>query len=106
MMARTQITLETEMQRRARQRASDLGVSVAEYFRRLVARDLARPETTAQVDRIFDLGSSGGSDIASQKDSVIAEAFHSRRMSLLSILLSGMQPDSSDRSNARSKAIR
>jgi len=79
MMAKTQITLESEMQRRARQRASDLGVSLAEYFRRLVARDLARPETAAPVDRIFDLGRSGGSDVASQKDSMMAEAFHSRR---------------------------
>src|SRR5882762_8277713 len=82
MMAKTQITLETEMQRRARQRANDLGVSLAEYFRRLVARDLARPETAAHVDRVFDLGSSGGSDIASQKDSMIAEAFHSTRRKL------------------------
>src|SRR5437667_7185991 len=82
MMAKTQITLETEMQRRARQRANDLGVSLAEYFRRLVARDLARPETAARVDRIFDLGSSGGSDIASQKVSMIAEAFHSTRRKL------------------------
>ena len=79
MMAKTQITLETEMQRRARQRANDLGVSLAEYFRRLVARDLARPEAVTHVDRIFDLGSSGGSDIASQKSSMIAEAFHSTR---------------------------
>jgi len=82
MMAKTQITLGTEMQRRARQRANDLGVSLAEYFRRLVARDLARPETATDVDRIFDLGSSGGSDIPSQKDSVIAEAFHSTRRKL------------------------
>jgi hypothetical protein len=79
MMAKTQITLETEMQRRARQRANDLGVSLAEYFRRLVARDLSRPETAAQVDRIFDLGSSSGSDIATQKDSMISEAFQFRR---------------------------
>lgn len=78
-MARTQITLEAEMQRRARQRANDLGVSLAEYFRRLVARDLARPETAADVGRIFDLGTSGGSDIASQKDAMIAAAFHSTR---------------------------
>jgi hypothetical protein len=82
MMAKTQITLESEMQRRARQRANDLGVSLAEYFRRLVARDLARPETAAQVERIFDLGSSGDSDIASQKDSMIAKAFHFRRRKL------------------------
>jgi hypothetical protein len=49
MMAKTQITLETEMQRRARQRANDLGVSLAEYFRRLLARDLARPEAAAAL---------------------------------------------------------
>jgi hypothetical protein len=79
MMSRTQITLENEVQRRARQRASELGVSLAEYVRRLVARDLARPETAIAVDRVFDLGSSGGADIAREKDSMIAEAFHSRR---------------------------
>jgi hypothetical protein len=79
MMAKTQIALETEMQRRARQRANDLGVSLAEYFRRLLARDLARPETASAVDRIFDLGTSRSSDIASQKDSMIAEAFQSTR---------------------------
>jgi hypothetical protein len=79
MMAKTQIALETEMQRRARQRANDLGVSLAEYFRRLLARDLARPETASPVDRIFDLGTSRSSDIASQKDSMIAEAFQSTR---------------------------
>jgi hypothetical protein len=79
MMSRTQITLENEMQRRARQRASDLGVSLAEYFRRLVARDLARPETGTDMDRIFDLGSSGGSDIERDKDAMIAEAVDSSR---------------------------
>ena len=79
MMARTQVTLETEMQRRARQRASDLGVSLAEYFRRLVARDLARPEGPKDVDRIFDLGNSGGSDVARDKHSMIAEALDSSR---------------------------
>jgi len=79
MMSKTQITLDTEMQRRARQRANDLGVSLAEYFRRLLSRDLARPETAAHAERVFDLGSSGGSDIASRKDSMIADAFHSKR---------------------------
>jgi len=65
MMAKTQITLETELQCRARQRASELGVSLAEYFRLLAARGLARPETAGHVDRIFDFGSSGDSGIAS-----------------------------------------
>jgi hypothetical protein len=79
MMSRTQITLENEMQRRARRRASDLGVSLAEYFRRLVARDLARPEAGTDVQRIFDLGDSGGSDITRDKDAMIAEALDSSR---------------------------
>lgn len=74
MASRTQITLESEMQRRARRRASELGVSLAEYFRRLVARDLARPEAGGDVHRIFDLGDSGGSDIAREKHAMIAEA--------------------------------
>ena len=74
MMARTQVTLEAEMQRRARQRASELGVSLAEYFRRLVARDLTRPKAAIEVDRIFDLGKSVSSDIAKDKDSMIAES--------------------------------
>lgn len=79
MMSRTQITLDHEMQRRVRRRASDLGVSLAEYFRRLVARDLARPEAASDVHLIFDLGNSGGSDIARAKDEMIGEAVHSSR---------------------------
>ncbi|MGD0734096.1 MAG: hypothetical protein ABR976_03075 [Terracidiphilus sp.] len=79
MMVRTQITLETELQRQARQRASQIGVSLAEYVRRLVARDLARPEAKTDVSCIFDLGSSGGSNVARDKDSMIAEAFESMR---------------------------
>jgi hypothetical protein len=79
MMARTQITLESELRRRARRRASELGVSLAEYFRRLVARDLARPEASADVELVFDLGDSGGADIATQKDSMIADAFQRSR---------------------------
>lgn len=74
MMARTQITLEPEFHRRARQRASDLGVSFAEYVRRLVFRDLGAPKAAANVESIFDLFSSGGSNIARDKDAMIGEA--------------------------------
>jgi hypothetical protein len=79
MMSRTQITLDTQAHRKARQRASELGVSLAEYFRRLVDRDLAGPQPTADVTAIFDLGSSGGSDVARDKDAMIAEAFLASR---------------------------
>jgi hypothetical protein len=75
MMVRTQVALGNEIQQRARQRATDLGVSFSEYVRRLVARDIARPVVVANVACVFDLGSSGGSDIARNKDAMIAEAF-------------------------------
>lgn len=75
MMARTQITLEPEVQRRARQRAGDLGVSLAEYVRRLVARDLGNAPAQADPALVFDLGKSRRSDIAKDKDAMIAEAF-------------------------------
>jgi hypothetical protein len=75
MMARTQITLDPEIQRRAKKRAGDLGVSLAEYIRRLVARDLGASKTGADPTAIFDLFASGGSDIARHKDAMIADAF-------------------------------
>ena len=40
MNARKQITMDPEMQRRAHKKAADLGISFAEYVRRLVAVDL------------------------------------------------------------------
>ncbi|HEY1502461.1 MAG TPA: hypothetical protein VGF88_22990 [Acidobacteriaceae bacterium] len=79
MMSRTQITLETETQRRARKRAGELGVSLAEYVRRLVASDLAGPRASADPSAVFDLGRSGGSDIARDKDVMIGNAFASGR---------------------------
>ena len=54
MMSRTQITLEPEMQRRARDRAGQLGISFAEYVRRLLARDLGKPEQTVDPSAVFD----------------------------------------------------
>ena len=79
MMVRTQITLENDLQRRAQRRASEIGVSFTEYVRRVVARDLASSGNEANVSRIFDLGSSGGSDIAKNKQSMVAEALAATR---------------------------
>jgi hypothetical protein len=59
MRTRTQIALENERQRRSRQLT---GIP-------------ERPDAAAGVASIFDLGSSGGSNIARNKDSMIAEAF-------------------------------
>jgi len=79
MMSRTQITLEPEIQRRARRRAADMGISFAEYVRRLVVRDLGGAKSSASPAAMFDLGSSGGSDIARNKRAMVAEAFAARR---------------------------
>ncbi len=73
-MPRMQITLDPELQRRARQRATDLGCSLTEYVRRLVARDLGERKTKADVSMIFNLGNSGGSNIAKDKDEMIGQA--------------------------------
>lgn len=75
MNARTQITMDPELQRRARAKAAELGISFAEYVRRVVARDLGEPKPKADVSILFDLGSSKEpTDIARAKDKLIGEA--------------------------------
>ena len=76
---RTQITLPPEHHRQARARAADLGISLAEYVRRLVARDLGGAARPATADALFDLGASTGSDVAARKDGYVAEAVSARR---------------------------
>ncbi len=78
MMTRTQITLEPEMLRQARKRAAQLGISLAEYIRRLIGRDLGEPQWPTDPSAIFNLGNSGGSDIAHEKDAMVAEAASAR----------------------------
>jgi hypothetical protein len=79
MMSRTQIAVDPELQRRARKRAAELGVSLAEYVRSLIARDLDVRERQADPSAVFDLGDSGGSDVARNKDRMIAEAIAAER---------------------------
>lgn len=74
MMSRTQISLSEELLRRARKRSAELGVSLAEYIRRLVSRDLGQPAPAADVSAVFDLGRSSGSDVAREKDDMIGRA--------------------------------
>lgn len=83
MMSRTQITLSPENHRQARRRAAELGISLAEYIRRLVDRDLQEtPSARADISVIFGLGDSGGSDVATHKHEYVGEAvdaLHPRR---------------------------
>jgi hypothetical protein len=73
------ISLEAELHRRASRRASDLGLSLAEYVRRLVARDLAAAQIAVDVSCVYDLGSPGNADIARNKDDMLAAAFRASR---------------------------
>ena len=75
MNARTQITMDLETQRRAQAKAAELGISFAEYIRRLVTDDLGAPKRKADISIVFDLGASGEpTDIARDKDKMIGEA--------------------------------
>ncbi len=74
MNARTQITLNPELQRRAQAKAAELGISFAEYVRRLVAQDIGEPKRKVDISAVFDLAASGEpTDIARDKDKMIGE---------------------------------
>lgn len=75
MMTRTQLSFERDMLHDARDRAAQLGISLAEYVRRLVAADLEGEVPDVDPGTVFNLGSSGGSDIARDKDRMVRRAF-------------------------------
>lgn len=79
MMARTQVSLDPELLRQARARAGALGISLAEYLRRLVAADIGEHRPPVGLDEVFDLGTSGTSDVAAQKDTYLAAAARAER---------------------------
>jgi len=68
------VTLDPEQHRRARQRASELGVSLAEYLRGLVRSDLGGDPVPGDVSAILALGDSGGSDVGRHKEEYIGDA--------------------------------
>jgi len=74
MMARVQVALPPEDHRRASARAADLGISFAEYMRRLVARDLGEVRHTGDASALFDLGETLDSDVATQKRRYVGDA--------------------------------
>jgi hypothetical protein len=80
MTVKMQLHLDPEVPRRARERVAQLGISLDEYVRRLMAQDLERAERKDHPP-IFNLGNSSGADIAREKDSMIAEAVEATRRS-------------------------
>ena len=73
-MVRTQISLDPELLRQARHRAAARGISLAEYVRNLLARDLSGETARADPSLVFGLGSSAGSDVARDKAGMVGEA--------------------------------
>ncbi len=75
MTARMQITMDPDLRRRAHAKAAALGISFAEYVRRVVAEDLGGPKPKADISIFFDLIKDGPpTDIARHKDKYLAEA--------------------------------
>ena len=75
---RTQIALESEQHALAKRKAADLGISMAEYIRRLIDRDLKRAGPSGDISDIFGIGESDGSDIAVDRKKATAEAIAAR----------------------------
>ena len=82
MMVGTQILLHAVRHALARARAAALGISLAEYARRLSGREVAERPGGADRSLVFDLGTSGGTDIALQKARMIGEATGAERRRL------------------------
>jgi hypothetical protein len=75
MNARTQITMDPETQRLAQAKATELGISFAEYIRRLVTSDLGPRAQKLDVSSLFDLVEDGPpTDIAREKDKMLGQA--------------------------------
>lgn len=76
---RTQIALDSVQHARAKQKAANLGITMAEYIRRLVAQDLddVAPQTSPAA--IIGIGRSGGSDIAHEGKQAVGTAIASHR---------------------------
>ena len=72
---RSQITLDPDLQRRAQLKATELGISFAEYVRRALAQDLGERKQTTDISVIFNLVRDGrATHIARDKDKMIGEA--------------------------------
>lgn len=78
---RTQIALDPEQHARVKQKAASLGITMAEYIRRLVDDDLAGIDPQASPAAIVGIGRSGGSDIAREGKRAVAEAVADRTKS-------------------------
>lgn len=73
-----QVTLDPDDRRQARRRAAELGITLAEYIRRLVRRDLDDWTPEGDTSAIIAVERIAGSDPATHKDQYIGEAVAAR----------------------------
>jgi hypothetical protein len=72
---RIQVTMEPELQRRATAKADELGISFAEYVRRLVEQDLGESKRKTDISVLFDLvRTAAPTNIARDKQKMIGQA--------------------------------
>ena len=72
---RTQIALPPEQHAEVKLKAADLGISMAEYIRRLIDQDLNRPRPRGGVATITGIFSAEGSSIRAEgKNMAVVEA--------------------------------
>ena len=98
---RTQIDLDAEQHAFVKLKAAELGISIAEYLRRLVEQDLGQrgPRSDisdiSDISHISDIGDSGGSDISVDRKAATAEAMASRAASRRAVGAEGLEPPAS-----------
>jgi hypothetical protein len=99
MNARAQVTIDPDLQRRAQARAAELGISFAEYVRRLLAQDLGELRREVDISLVFDLVTDGPpTNVARDKDRMLAEAVC---MSISEVPNASGAPGSASRPNGR-----
>lgn len=75
MTKRMQVSVEPDMHRRAKRRAAELEISLAEFVRRSVDRALDEAaRSKPDISAIFGIGNSGGSNVGKHKHAYIGEA--------------------------------
>jgi Arc/MetJ family transcription regulator len=74
MVVRTQITLDAEVHRRAKKRAAELGISLAEYVRRALDHELGEPQDRGDVRGIIAVIDTGPNEVSANVHAHVGEA--------------------------------
>ncbi len=73
---RTMIVLTDNQHALAKRKATHQGISLSEYIRRLIDRDLEEAAPAQSITALFGLFDDGGSNIAAGKQAMISDAIN------------------------------